>query len=59
MIGAECRVVDGDGTLTVDMTGDDVQTLSEPCGVNGLYCINAENEGGCRNYEVRYICQRK
>ena len=59
MIGAECRVVGGDGTLTSEIMNPQIFSGIYQCDENGLLCYNRDNrdDGGCLNYEVRYICQ--
>ena len=54
-IGAECRLVGGDGTLYPDIT--DMQVIS--CDAGGLVCLNFDNGGACEDYEVRYMCAGK
>ena len=57
IVGAECRIKGGDGTLTRDMVTK--QHLERDCTTEGLICRNMDNHGGCRNYEVRYRCRGK
>ena len=57
VLGAECRAVGGDGTLTADM-GDDAQTFNGryQCNYYGIECQNSANVGGCLDYEIRFKC---
>eukprot|EP00798_Chlamydomonas_sp_ICE-L_P025651 gene25651-11314_t len=32
------------------------QVLSTPCGITGLVCVNAQNNGACFDYRVQYLC---
>ena len=56
IIGAECRLVRGDGTLTRDMTSTQIFTPGYECTELGLSCENLPNQR-CLDYEVRFACQ--
>ena len=58
VVGAECRVVGGDGTLTRDMVNPQIFKLGHECTEKGLVCVNTDNIPNqyCLDYEVRYKC---
>ena len=56
VIGAECRVVGGDGTLTRDLINPQIFEPGYECTALGLICQNGP-EQSCLDYEIRFECQ--